>query len=556
MLVREVMKRDIITVSPKMSVREVSCLLSRHGLSALPVVAPDGAIVGMVSEWDLIHRLARPHLPPHVELLGGIIFLENPFEMGRELEKLTAVNVEEIMTRSIFTVGPDTPVDEVASLMIKKDINGIPVVEGKRLVGIITRHDLLLALSAQNGGCDISDAPPPALSNMEIMEKAGQVMPFAVEIRRAIHGNPELGMHEFQTAALICRELDKMGIPYRDKVAGTGVVGVIQGGREGRVIGLRADMDALPIPETPGRGYGSRNPGVMHACGHDAHVAMLLAAAKILSGMKEQLPGAVVLVFQPAEEGPGGALPMIKEGALKNPDVEMMLGFHVSTEEPTGMVKLMPGPVHAAQDTFKITIKGHGGHAAYPHKTVDAVLLTAQAVTSIHTIVSRRVNPVTPAVITIGTVNGGLRNNVIADSIEMTGTIRYLDTAVGKNLRMWIDEALQGVTQPVGGDYQIEYVDGYPATSNDPALFHRVRHLVRDLLGEGYVKEDSVPTMGAEDFSYFCREVPSMFMVLGVAGKNNEFSKPHHHAEFDIDENAFVNGVASYVKLCLELPLQ
>jgi amidohydrolase len=390
--------------------------------------------------------------------------------------------------------------------------------------------------------------------NSEIIEKAESVHDYAVDIRRTIHRHPEVGMQEFKTTELIRRELDKMGIPYRDKVGGTGVVGLITGQAEGpgKVIGLRADMDAISVQEINKVPYASEVPGISHACGHDAHVAMLLGAARVLNDMRDKFAGSVKLLFQPAEEGPGGAKPMIEDGALENPKVDAVVGFHVSSGEKTGDVFMKPGVDHASQDEIYIVIKGKGGHAASPHKTVDAVILAAQAVTALQTVVSRRVNPAKSAVLTIGTINGGYRHNIIADRVEMTGTFRFIDDELKMNLRKWTEEVLSGVTRSVGGDYEITYKDGYPASVNSPVMYEKVKGYLTDLLGADKVHDFSEASMGAEDFSYFCKAVPSLFMRLGTGGRNGEFSKPHHSSEFDVDEEGLVNGIASFVKISLE----
>jgi amidohydrolase len=391
-------------------------------------------------------------------------------------------------------------------------------------------------------------------SNSEIMKKAESVHDYAVNIRRTIHKHPEVGMQEFKTAALIRGELDKMGIPYRDKVGGTGVVGLITGtaGGQGKVIGLRADMDAISVQEINKVPYASEIPGISHACGHDAHVAMLLAAAKVLNDIRDKFSGSVKLLFQPAEEGPGGAKPMIEDGALENPKVDAVVGFHVSSAKKTGKIGLKSGPVHAAQDEINIVIKGKGGHAASPHKTVDAVVLAAQAVSALQTVVSRKVDPTKNAVLTIGTISGGYRHNIIADRVEMTGTYRFFDEELKMNLRKWTEEILAGVTRSVGGDFEITYKDGYPGTINSPVMYEKVKKYLNDLFGTDTTCDFDDLSMGAEDFSYFCKAVPSMFIRLGTGGKNGEFSKPHHSSEFDVDEEAFINGIASFVKISLE----
>lgn len=388
--------------------------------------------------------------------------------------------------------------------------------------------------------------------NEEIMKKADELFPFMQKIRRQIHMYPELGMNEFKTAQLIKDKLDEMGIPYRDKVANTGIVGLIEGKEPGKVLGIRADMDALPITEDSDKEYASKIKGIMHACGHDSHVATLLGAAKILNDYKDKFKGTVKLIFQPAEEGPGGAQPMIEEGVLENPKVDRIVGLHVGSGLKTGLVGVKEGPTHASQDEIYITIKGHGGHAAYPHRSVDAIIIAAQVVTALQTIVSRIVDPTEPSVFTIGTIEGGYRHNVIADRVKLTGTIRFFNDDVGQIKREKIEKIVAGITKAFGGDYEFQVVRGYPSAINDVEFAREIKGYLTDLLGNEIIYDVEKPTMGAEDFAYFSREVPSVFLRLGSGGENKEFSRPHHHPGFDVDEKAMINGCAAFVKIAME----
>ncbi|MCD4783572.1 MAG: amidohydrolase [Candidatus Eremiobacteraeota bacterium] len=388
--------------------------------------------------------------------------------------------------------------------------------------------------------------------NKEIMKKTDKLFPFMQKIRRQIHMYPELGMNEFKTAQLIKDKLDEMGIPYRDKVANTGIVGLIEGKEPGKVLGIRADMDALPITEDSDKEYASKIEGAMHACGHDSHVAILLAAAKILNDYKDKFKGTVKLIFQPAEEGPGGAKPMIEEGALENPKVDRMVGLHVGSGIKTGLIGIKEGPTHASQDEIRITIKGYGGHAAYPHRSVDAIVIAAQVVMALQTIVSRIVDPAEPSVFTIGTIEGGYKHNIIADRVEMTGTIRFLNDDVGKMKREKIEKIVAGITKTFGGDYEFKVIRGYPTAINDVEFAREIKGYLTDLLGNDIVYDVEKSTMGAEDFAYFSRKVPSVFMRLGSGGENKEFSLPHHHSGFDVDEKAMINGCAAFVKIAME----
>ncbi len=388
--------------------------------------------------------------------------------------------------------------------------------------------------------------------NEFLLKQSKNLYEYVVNIRRKIHSHPELGMQEFKTSQLICEELDKMGIPYKKGIAKTGVVGLIEGREKGKVIGFRADMDALPLQEKNNVPYASKIDGVMHACGHDGHVAMLLGAAKVLKDLKDHLKGSVKLIFQPAEEGPGGAKPMIEEGVLENPKVDAMVGFHLSSGDKTGVIGFKKGPIHAAYCEFRILIKGKGGHAAYPHLSTDAIVMAAQSIMGFQTVISRRKNPTQPAVLTVGTIKGGYRHNIIADEVEMTGTYRFLDEKIGRNLRIWTEEVLKGVTEPLGGKYEIEYFDGYPPTVNDENLHDLIKKWLLDLLGEEHIEDMKEASMGAEDFSYFSQKVPSLFMKLGAGGENKEFSNPHHHPQFDFDEKALPYGVACFSKIAME----
>ena len=290
-----------------------------------------------------------------------------------------------------------------------------------------------------------------------------------VELRRAIHRRPELGFEEHETAALIERELDSLGIEHR-RVAKTGILARIDGGRRGRVAALRADMDALPIGERSGVPFASEIAGKMHACGHDAHTAMLLGAAHVLVGMKDRLAGSVVLIFQPAEEGPGGALPMIEEGALKNPQVGAIAMLHVDSRLDVGTVGITPGPVNASADEFYITIRGSGGHGGYPHAAIDAIPASAAIVLALQNVVARETDPLATAVVTVGTIAGGYRHNVIADEVELSGTLRAHDPTVRDALEARVRRIVGGVAAAYNVQAEVRVVRGYPPVRNDIAL--------------------------------------------------------------------------------------
>ncbi|MBI2874553.1 MAG: amidohydrolase [Firmicutes bacterium] len=361
--------------------------------------------------------------------------------------------------------------------------------------------------------------------------------------------HPETGFNELRTAEIVARVLRSLGFSVREKVALTGVVGILEGGCPGRTVALRADMDALPIQDVKEVPYRSTVRGVAHACGHDAHVAMLLGAAVILSRFRSELPGRFVLIFQPAEEGPGGALPMLEEGVLDHHRAEGIVALHVYNHLPAGHVGVRYGLSNAAVDNVQLEIMGSGGHGAAPHQGVDAVLLAARVVCALQTIVSRRVDPLDPVVLSIGTINGGYRENVLADRVSMTGTIRTLNEATRELLPGWIDDLVRGVAVSGGGDCRLEIKRSYPALRNDPALTSLVESTALEyfdsqgLPGSDMVRVLEHPSMGAEDFAYFADRVPGCFFRLGTSPLDRP-AHPGHHPAFDIDESALPVGSA------------
>ncbi|MEW5865694.1 MAG: amidohydrolase [Bacillota bacterium] len=386
-----------------------------------------------------------------------------------------------------------------------------------------------------------------------LLTTARDVLADMVALRRDLHANPELGGKEQRTAGIVASRLRALGASVRDGIAGTGVVGVISGARPGPCIAVRADMDALPIEDRKDVEYRSRVPGVMHACGHDGHVAMLLGVAKILKALSGEFSGSVKLIFQPAEEGPGGAEPMIKGGVLSDPDVSAVVSTHIWPDLPTGVVAVRSGPVMAAVDGIDITIRGEGGHGAAPHRSVDAIVVAAQAIMALQTIASRQVNPVDPMVLTIGTISGGYRHNVIADEVRMSGTLRTLNPALRKTVPGIIDRTLAGVTQSAGGTYEFTRTPGYPALINDETVASVIAESAKRLLGKRHVIEEIEPSMGGEDFAYFLQEVPGAMFMLGAGNPSKGAKYPAHHPRFDFDEDAMANGVALMVDVVLEL---
>ena len=377
-----------------------------------------------------------------------------------------------------------------------------------------------------------------------IEEPPASITGRVIELRRAIHRRPELGFEEHETAALVERELTSLGIEHR-RVAKTGIVGIVRGTLPGRVVALRAEMDALPITERTGLEFASEVAGKMHACGHDAHTAMLLGAAHVLHRMRSSLHGTVVLLFQPAEEGPGGAEPMIAEGALKNPDVEAIAMLHVDPRIAPGEISITPGPVNASADELYVTVRGKGGHGAYPHTSIDAIPAASAIVLALQNIAARETDPLKSVVVTIGTISGGYRNNVIADQVEMSGTLRAHDPAIRDGLDARVRRIVEHVAAAYGASADVRIVRGYPPVVNDAILAENFARYVA--AQTGLRVERLAPTMGGEDFAYFAQAVPGVHARLGIRSETAGSIYPGHSAEFRIDEAALPVGVRTLV---------
>ena len=375
------------------------------------------------------------------------------------------------------------------------------------------------------------------------LQQAQAIQDELIRLRRIVHQHPELGFQEQRTAALVAETLQKLGLRVQTGVGKTGVIGYLGQGQP--VIAIRADMDALPIQEENDVPYASRVPGVMHACGHDTHVACALGAAMLLS--RDDLPGQVRFLFQPAEEmqdeeGKSGAMRMVEEGAMEG--VDAVIALHISSEVPLGVIRVSAGAVSAAVDTFYGTVRGQGCHGAYPHKGVDPIYLQAQVVLAIHAIASRRIDPVKPAVVSVGSVHGGQADNVIPDAVQLTGTVRSMDEEVRRQLHQEIERAF-GVARALGGDYELRIEWGYPVMYNHPDIVELIRQVGADLLGAENVQEEEVG-MGAEDFGYMTQKVPGAMFSLG--GQLQGKPRPAHSPIFDIDERALPIGTAILVE--------
>jgi len=364
--------------------------------------------------------------------------------------------------------------------------------------------------------------------------------------RRDFHRHPEVAFQETRTSTVVRKFLESLGLPVR-LAGGTGLVAVLEGRPGGKTVALRADMDALPVQEVDGREYGSLNRGAMHACGHDGHMAMLMAAAKVLTARKGEFSGRVVFLFQPAEEKPpGGAMRMVEDGALDG--VDAIFGIHLWQAFPTGRVGIIKGPMLAQSDNFRIVVKGKGGHGAMPHTAVDPIVAAAQIIVNCQTIVSRNIDPLKPCVVTFGTVSGGTTNNIIPAEVILTGTARTFHPAVQALAERRLREISEETAKVFGASCQVEYVPGYPAVVNDAAMVDFAADVARRVLGEGCLYPCD-PVMGGEDFAFYLQKVPGAFIFLG-AGDGHEF--PHHHPAFDIDEKALPTGALLNASLALE----
>ena len=363
-----------------------------------------------------------------------------------------------------------------------------------------------------------------------------------VAIRRHLHANPELSFEEEKTSAFVSERLSEMGIEHRRGIGGHGVVADIVGDPSGKVVAIRGDMDALPITELNEVNYASKNKGIMHACGHDVHTTCILGAARILQSQRENLKGTVRLIFQPAEERiPGGASLMIKDGVLKNPDVELVFGQHVYPDMEVGHVGFKPGMYMASADELYITVKGKGGHGGLPHKNIDTILLASHVVTGIQQLVSRRANAGTPTVVSIGKFIGNGATNVIPDEVKMEGTIRTMNEEWRNELHGLLKDMVRGICQAMGGDAEVEVRRGFPALINDHDLTLWAKEKAIEQLGEEHVHDLDIRMTG-EDFAYFAKEVPACFYRLGTSNSEKGIGAPLHTGNFDIDEDALRIG--------------
>ncbi|ABW17964.1 M20 metallopeptidase family protein [Alkaliphilus oremlandii] len=381
----------------------------------------------------------------------------------------------------------------------------------------------------------------------DLLNEAKKIEDWLISIRRDFHRHPELGMAEFRTREKIIGYLEELGIRYQSHVAGTGVVGFIEGKQEGRTIALRADMDALPIEDRKEVPYGSTIPGKMHACGHDAHMTILLGAARLLKERADELKGQVKLFFQPAEETVGGAKPMIEAGVMENPKVDCVIGLHVSSQIETGEIGIRYGQMNAASDTIKIVLHGKSSHGAYPQEGVDAILMAGQVLTALQSIVSRNVSPIKSAVITIGVIHGGTQGNIIADRVELIGTVRTLEAETRVFVINKIEAIVKNIAAAMGGKAEFFREEGYTALINTDSIVDMVRFNGEKILGYGKVHRIEHPSLGVEDFAYFAEKAPGAFYILGCRNEEKGIIHEAHYGLFDIDEECLSVGVAMQV---------
>lgn len=374
--------------------------------------------------------------------------------------------------------------------------------------------------------------------------------PEVVAWRRQFHQIPELGFQEEKTARLVAEALNKIGLSPATGIAGTGIVAVLEGAaadQDSKTLLLRSDMDALPVQEQSEAPYRSTHSGRMHACGHDAHMAILLGVARYWWAHRDRLAGRLKFVFQPAEEGPGGAEPMIAAGVLENPSVDAAVGLHVWGELPVGSAALVEGPFMASANKIRITVRGSGGHGAMPHRSVDPIVAAAQIIMALQTVASRNTNPLEAVVVSIGAIHGGDAFNVIPDTVDLAGTVRTFSLEARERIRDQITRIAQGVARGLGAEAEVAFEFGYPPLINDPGMTALVGETLNGLLGPGRIHPTQ--TMGGEDMAYFLQRVPGCFYFLGAANQARGMTAPNHSPFFDVDEAVLPLGVESLVRV-------
>lgn len=393
------------------------------------------------------------------------------------------------------------------------------------------------------------------MSNIKsIQENAAALLPEMTAVRRDLHMYPELGFQERRTAAVIAAKLLALGLEVETGAAGTGVIGRLSGREPGRTVALRADMDALPLTEENELPYASRRPGIMHACGHDGHVAMLLGTAALLAGRRKEIRGNLIFIFQPAEEGVdgSGAKQLVALGVLGHPPADAVLGLHLWTGLPVGTLAVRSGPLMAASDSFRLVIRGAGGHGAAPQTAIDPIVAGAHVVVALQTIVSREINPADAAVITVGTFHAGTAGNIIASAAEIQGTVRSLDAQLRQKLPERIEGVVRGITQALRSGYELGYIYGYPVLVNDTSLTDCLAGVAVAVLGPAQVINLPKPVMGSEDFAYYLEKAPGVFAFLGAGNPAKGTGLPHQ-PRYNFDEDALPLGAAILAGTALDI---
>lgn len=415
--------------------------------------------------------------------------------------------------------------------------------------------------------CCVAQASGQSSLKSKIDNLAKAIEPKVVEWRRHFHQYPELSNREFKTAEKVAAHLKALGLDVQTGIAHTGVVGLLRGGKPGPVVALRADMDGLPVTERVNlpfaskerSTYNGREVGVMHACGHDTHVAILMGVAEVLSSIKNDLRGSVKFIFQPAEEGApegeeGGAELMVKQGVLDNPKVDAIFGLHINAQQEVNTIEYRPRGTYAASDRFRIIVKGRQTHGAYPAGGIDPIVVASQIVMGLQTIVSRQVDLTqAPVVVSVGSIHGGVRNNIIPEEVELVGTIRTLDTEMQRVVHEKIRRTATSIAESAGARADVQIVFGYPVTYNDPTLTEKMLPTLQAVAGRENVRLREAQ-MGAEDFSFFARKVPGLYFNLGGRPKNKrpEETAPHHTPDFFIDESGLTLGMRAFCNLVLD----
>jgi amidohydrolase len=387
----------------------------------------------------------------------------------------------------------------------------------------------------------------------DLYAQAQALFPYTQAMRRDFHMHPEIGFQEVRTSGIIARELREQGLEVSTGIAKTGVIALIEGAQPGPVVMLRFDIDALPITEDTGAEYASQTPGVMHACGHDGHTAIGLTVAKLLNARRNDFAGTIKLVFQPAEEGMGGAETMVKEGAMESPAPLRTLGLHIWNGKPLGWVGIAAGPVMAGASSFKITISGKGGHGAIPHLSIDPVLASAQIITALQSIVSRNVDAQKPAVVTIASIHAGDAFNVIPPQVEMTGTIRFFDTEVGTLVHRRFEEIIHSIAAAMQCQAKIEISEITPPVINDAATTESVLRAAKTVFPAEMPDTSPYVTMGSEDFAFFQQKAPGTYFFVGSNNEARGLNYGHHHPKFDFDEEVLVRSAALMAASALEV---